>query len=50
LPALPHRPRRRLFDERGGGRPLGTDRPRDIEFEGDAEVGRRIADNLAYVI
>ena len=38
------------FTRLGGGRPLGTDRPRDIEFEGDAEVGRLIADNLAYVI
>ena len=33
-----------------GGRPLGDDRPRDVEFEGDAEVGQRIVDNMAYVI
>ncbi len=32
-----------------GGRPMGTDRPTTIEFEGDAEVGQRIVDNLAYV-
>jgi uncharacterized protein (TIGR03083 family) len=38
------------FTRLGGGRPLGTDRPRDVEFEGDAEVGRRIVDHLAYVI
>jgi uncharacterized protein (TIGR03083 family) len=33
-----------------GGRPLGDDRPGGIEFDGDAEVGRRIVDHLAYVI
>jgi uncharacterized protein (TIGR03083 family) len=33
-----------------GGRPLGDDRPRDVEFEGDAEVGQRIVDHMAYVI
>jgi uncharacterized protein (TIGR03083 family) len=33
-----------------GGRPLGTDRPRDVEFDGDAEVGQRIVDHMAYVI
>jgi hypothetical protein len=33
-----------------GGRPLGTDRPSDVEFEGDAEVGQRIVENMAYVI
>jgi uncharacterized protein (TIGR03083 family) len=33
-----------------GGRPMGTDRPTDVEVEGDAEVGRRIVDHLAYVI
>ena len=38
------------FTRLGGGRPFGTDRPRDVEFEGDGEVGRRIVDNLAYVI
>jgi uncharacterized protein (TIGR03083 family) len=32
-----------------GGRPMGTDRPPAIEFDGDAEVGQRIVDNLAYV-
>ncbi|MDR3663577.1 MAG: maleylpyruvate isomerase family mycothiol-dependent enzyme [Mycobacterium sp.] len=33
-----------------GGRPLGAVRPVVIEFEGDAEVGRRIIDNIKYVI
>jgi uncharacterized protein (TIGR03083 family) len=33
-----------------GGRPMGTDRSNEIEVEGDAEVGRRIVDHLAYVI
>jgi len=33
-----------------GGRPMTTARPMSIEFGGDAEVGRRIVDNLAYVI
>jgi uncharacterized protein (TIGR03083 family) len=38
------------FTRRGGGRPLGADRPADAVFEGDAEVGRRIVDHMAYVI
>jgi uncharacterized protein (TIGR03083 family) len=38
------------FTRLGGGRPMGTDRPMGIEFEGDAEVGQRIVDHLAYVI
>jgi uncharacterized protein (TIGR03083 family) len=38
------------FTRRCGGRPLGTDRPTAVEFDGDAEVGRRIVENLAYVI
>ena len=33
-----------------GGRPLGAVRPVVIEFEGDAEVGHRIVENLGYVI
>ncbi|MUL46478.1 maleylpyruvate isomerase family mycothiol-dependent enzyme [Mycobacterium sp. CBMA293] len=33
-----------------GGRPLGAVRPIVIEFEGDAEVGQRIVENLGYVI
>lgn len=33
-----------------GGRPLTTARSTAIEFDGDAEVGQRIVDNLAYVI
>lgn len=33
-----------------GGRPLGAVRPVGIEFEGDVEVGRRIVENLGYVI
>jgi uncharacterized protein (TIGR03083 family) len=38
------------FTRLGGGRPMGTDRSTEIEVEGDAEVGRRIVDHLAYVI
>jgi uncharacterized protein (TIGR03083 family) len=38
------------FTRRCGGRPLGTDRPSDVEFDGDAEVGQRIVDHMAYVI
>jgi uncharacterized protein (TIGR03083 family) len=38
------------FTRRGGGRPLGIDRPADVVFEGDAEVGSRIVDHMAYVI
>jgi uncharacterized protein (TIGR03083 family) len=38
------------FTRRCGGRPLGDDRPRDVEFDGDAEVGQRIVDHMAYVI
>ena len=33
-----------------GGRPMTTARSTAIEFDGDAEVGQRIIDNLAYVI
>ncbi|MEZ0053221.1 uncharacterized protein (TIGR03083 family) [Mycobacterium sp. MAA66] len=33
-----------------GGRPLGAVRPAGIEFEGDAEVGRRIVEHLGYVM
>jgi uncharacterized protein (TIGR03083 family) len=38
------------FTRRCGGRPLGTDRWNGVEFEGDAEVGQRIVDHMAYVI
>jgi uncharacterized protein (TIGR03083 family) len=38
------------FTRRCGGRPLGDDRPSEVEFEGDAEVGQRIVDHMAYVI
>jgi uncharacterized protein (TIGR03083 family) len=38
------------FTRRCGGRPLGDDRPSDVEFEGDAKVGQRIVDHMAYVI
>lgn len=38
------------FTRRCGGRPLGDDRPSDVEFEGDAGVGQRIVDHMAYVI
>jgi uncharacterized protein (TIGR03083 family) len=33
-----------------GGRPTFDDRSADIEYDGDAEVGRRIVENLNYVI
>lgn len=33
-----------------GGRPMTTSRPQRIDYEGDAEAGRRIVENLAYVI
>ncbi|CAN5360493.1 maleylpyruvate isomerase family mycothiol-dependent enzyme [soil metagenome] len=33
-----------------GGRPMSTARSADIEVSGDHEVGRRIVDNLAFVI
>jgi uncharacterized protein (TIGR03083 family) len=38
------------FTRRCGGRPLGDDRPSEVEYEGDAEVGQRIVDHMAYVI
>ena len=38
------------FSRLGGGRPMTTARSAAIEFDGDAEIGRRIVDNLAYVI
>jgi uncharacterized protein (TIGR03083 family) len=38
------------FTRLAGGRPMATARSTAIEFEGDAEVGRRIVDNVAYVI
>jgi uncharacterized protein (TIGR03083 family) len=38
------------FTRVAGGRPMTDARSTEIEFGGDAEVGRRIADNLAYVI
>lgn len=38
------------FTRLGGGRPLSATRSTAIEFEGDAEVGRRIVDNLAFVM
>lgn len=37
------------FTRLAGGRPMTTGRSAAIEFEGDAEVGRRIVDNMAYV-
>lgn len=33
-----------------GGRPLCGSRPSAIEFDGDAQVGQRVVDNLNYVI
>ncbi len=38
------------FTRLAGGRPMMAHRPMEVEFEGDDEVGRRIVDNLAYVI
>jgi uncharacterized protein (TIGR03083 family) len=38
------------FTRLAGGRPMTTARSTAIEFDGDAEVGRRIVDKLAYVI
>ena len=38
------------FTRLAGGRPMATARPTAIDFVGDAEVGRRIVDHLAYVI
>lgn len=38
------------FSRLGGGRPMTTARSTAIEFDGDAEVGRRIVEHLAYVI
>ena len=38
------------FSRLGGGRPLLADRPQDIDYGGDAAAGRRIIENLAYVI
>ncbi len=38
------------FSRLAGGRPMTTARSTAIEIDGDAEVGQRIVDNLAYVI
>jgi uncharacterized protein (TIGR03083 family) len=38
------------FTRLGGGRPMTTGRSREVEFDGDEEVGQRIVANLAYVI
>jgi uncharacterized protein (TIGR03083 family) len=38
------------FTRLGGGRPMTTARSTTIEFDGDAQVGQRIVDNLAYVM
>lgn len=38
------------FTRVAGGRPMTTARPMSIEIDGDAEVGQRIVDNLAYVM
>jgi uncharacterized protein (TIGR03083 family) len=38
------------FTRLAGGRPMTAARSTVIDFHGDAEVGRRIVDNLAYVI
>ncbi|MBI3224417.1 MAG: maleylpyruvate isomerase family mycothiol-dependent enzyme [Mycolicibacterium cosmeticum] len=38
------------FTRRCGGRPLAVTRSDVVEYEGDAEVGKRIVENLAFVI
>lgn len=38
------------FTRLAGGRPMMAGRPQEISYEGDAGVGRRIIENLAYVI
>ncbi|MGI9125919.1 MAG: maleylpyruvate isomerase family mycothiol-dependent enzyme [Mycobacterium sp.] len=38
------------FTRLAGGRPLFEDRPKAIDYSGDAAAGARIVDNLAYVI
>lgn len=38
------------FTRLAGGRPLIDDLPQDIDYGGDAEAGRRIVENLAFVI
>lgn len=38
------------FTRLGGGRPMTTARSTTIEYDGDAEVGQRIVDNMAFVI
>ncbi|TPG32769.1 maleylpyruvate isomerase family mycothiol-dependent enzyme [Mycolicibacterium hodleri] len=38
------------FTRLAGGRPMSTARSTALEIDGDAEVGQRIVDNLAYVI
>jgi uncharacterized protein (TIGR03083 family) len=37
------------FTRMAGGRPMTTARSTAIEFDGDAQVGQRIVDNMAYV-
>jgi uncharacterized protein (TIGR03083 family) len=37
------------FTRLAGGRPMTTARSTAIEFDGDAQVGQRIVDNMAYV-
>ena len=38
------------FTRLAGGRPMVAGRPERIEYAGDAEAGKRIVENLAYVI
>jgi uncharacterized protein (TIGR03083 family) len=38
------------FTRLAGGRPLIADRPQGIDYGGDAAAGRRIVENLAFVI
>ena len=38
------------FTRLAGGRPMLADRPQDIDYGGDVEVGKKVVENLAYVI
>jgi hypothetical protein len=40
----------RQFVRLAGGRPMIADAPQTIDYDGDAAVGARIVENLAYVI
>lgn len=40
----------RQFARLAGGRPMVAEAPQSIDFQGDADAGARIVENLAYVI